>query len=106
MYFRDIGRNRFGVYKNAKCETFYGTVEKEEYVSINMRTGRRVIKRIWKAHGAHAGGWRAADTERYATREEAGAFLIKEAKTPYGKKKSHWTKRQGVTAALKAAQAL
>lgn len=104
MYFRDIGRNRFGIYKNAKCETFYGTVEKEEYVSIKMATGKRTPKCVWKAYG-RAPGWREATNKTFATREEAGAYLVKEAKTPYGRKKSHWTKRQGETAAIKAAQA-
>lgn len=103
MHFRDIGRNRFGVYKSAKDDKFYGTVEREEYVSIDMATGKRTVKRIWKAYG-RAGGWREANNEQFATREDAGAFLIKEAATPYGKKKSHWTKRQGESAALKAAQ--
>lgn len=103
MYFKDIGRNRYAVHKDENDETFYGTVEKHEYDSINMATGKRVTKRFWKAHGK-AGGWRKASKQQFTTREEAGEYLLKDAATPYNKKKSHWSKRQGESAVLKAAK--
>jgi hypothetical protein len=105
MYFREIGRNRYRVFKSKNDTKFYGTVEKQEYVSIDMKTGRRVTTRFWKAHGAD-GGWRqAASKQRFNTRDEAGAFLLKEAATPYAQKATHWTKKQGKSAAQKAAKA-
>lgn len=104
MYFREIGRNHYRVHKNKDDTTFYGTVEKQEYVSIDMKTGKRVTKCFWKAHGA-SGGWRQASKQQFRTREEAGELLLKEAKTPYSSKSMHWTKHQGESATLKAAKA-
>jgi hypothetical protein len=104
MHFEDLGRNRYRVFKNKNDIKFYGTVEKEEYVSIDMATGRRMTKRFWKACG-YADGWRQISKEHFATREEAGLFLLKEAATPYAKKATRWTKKQGESAALKAAKA-
>lgn len=103
MYFRAIGRNHYRVQKNKDDDTFHGTVEKQEYVSIDMDTGKRVTKYFWKAHGA-AGGWRQASKQQFKTREEAGEFLLKEAKTPYSSKSMHWAKHQGASAALKVAK--
>jgi hypothetical protein len=103
MYFREIGRNRYAVHRDKDDEQFHGTVEKHEYVSISMATGKRVTKRFWKAYGA-GGGWCQTSKEQFATREDAGAFLLKEADTPYADKKMHWTKRQGESATLKAAK--
>lgn len=104
MYFREIGRNRYRVHKTKDDDTFYGTVEKQEYDSIDMATGKRVVKRFWKAHGA-AGGWRQASKKQFKTREEAGEFLLKEAETPYANKEMHWTKHQGESSTLKATKA-
>ena len=107
MYFRDIGRNRYLVLKKKGDDKFYGTVEKEEYVSVDMSTGKRVTKRFWKTHGA-ASGWRKASKEMFSTREAAGAHLLKEAAKPYNEKPTHWntwTRNQGESAALKAAKA-
>jgi hypothetical protein len=104
MYFREIGHNRYRVQKDKDDHTFYGTVEKQEYVSINMATGKRTIKRFWCVFG-RSGGWRQASKQTFATREEAGKFLLKEAKQPYHDKAMHWTKRQGESAALKEAKA-
>jgi|ERR1700677_2059049 len=104
MHFEDLGRNRYRVFKSKSDIKFYGTVEKQEYTSIDMATGRRVTKRFWKAHGAD-GGWRQASKKHFGTREEAGEFLLKEAATPYAKKATHWTKKQGESAAQKERKA-
>lgn len=93
MYFREIGPSRYRVQKTEDDDKFYGTVEKQEYVSIDMATGERTIKRIWKAHGA-TGGWRQATKKQFTTREAAGEFLLKEAATPYASKEMHWTKHE------------
>jgi hypothetical protein len=63
-----------------------------------------VTKRFWKAHGVD-GGWRQVSKKHFATREEAGAFLLKEAATPYAKKATQWNKKQGESAAQKARKA-
>jgi hypothetical protein len=104
MHFEELGRNRYRVFKSKNDTKFYGTVEKQEYVSIDIKTGRRLTKRFWKAHGAD-GGWRQASKKSFDTREAAGAFLLKEAATPYAKKATHWTKKQGESAAQKARKA-
>jgi hypothetical protein len=107
MYFREIGRNRYRVYKNKNDDKFYGTIEKEEYVSIDMSTGKRVTKRLWKVHG-RAGGWRTASKEHFATREAAGKFLLKDAAQPYNEKPTHWntwTRNQGESEVLKETKA-
>lgn len=104
MYFRQISSKRYRVYKDKDDHKFHGTVEKQEYTSIDMHTGTRVAKCIWKAEGA-ASGWRQASKQTFSTREEAGAFLLKEAATPYNQRGSHWTKKQGESAALKLTQA-
>ena len=101
MYFKEIGRNRYRVFKNKNDAKFYGTVDKQEYVSIEMSTGKRVTKHFWKAHGAE-GGWRQVTKKQFLTREEAGEFLLKEATKSYAEKATHWTKRQGESAAQKA----
>lgn len=103
MYFREIGPSRYRVHKDEYDDKFYGTVEKQEYISIDMATGKRMTKRLWKAYGA-AGGWRQTSKEHFTTREAAGEFLLKDAKTPYSSKIMHWTKRQGQSATLKAAK--
>lgn len=101
MYFREIGHNRYAVHRNKDDDKFYGTVEKQEYVSITMVTGRRITKRFWKANGT-SGGWRQAQKGQFASREEAGSFLLKEADVPYSDKSTHWHRRQGESAAHKA----
>ena len=104
MHFKQIGRNRYRVIPTADDNTHYGTVEKQEYDSINIATGRRTKRRFWRAFGV-SGGWRATSKKMFATREEAAAFLIKDAKLAYGDRKMQWTKKQGESAALKEAKA-
>jgi hypothetical protein len=104
MHFREIGRNRYQVLKNKSDDNFCGIVEKHEYVSIDMATGKRVTKRFWKAHG-DAGGWRQSSKEMFPTREAAGKHLLKESAQSYATKATHWTKRQGESAIQKATKA-
>jgi viroplasmin and RNaseH domain-containing protein len=104
MYFEDLGCNRYRVFKSKSDAKFYGTIVKQEYVSIDMATGRRVTKRLWKANGAD-GGWKQASKKHFDTREEAGTFLLKEATTPYAKKATHWAKKQGESVTQKARKA-
>lgn len=103
MYFHAIGRNRYRVQKSKDDTEFYGTVEKQEYTSIDIETGKRTPKAIWKAYGK-AGGWKVTSKMNFKTREEAGEFLIEDAKIPYNKKAMHWTKRQGESETLKASK--
>ena len=104
MYFHEIGHNRYRVHKDKNDHKFYGTIEKQEYVSIDASTGKRVTKRFWKVDGA-TGGWRDTSKKLFPTREAAGAFLIKDGDTPYFEKKTQWVKKQGESAVLKAAKA-
>jgi len=100
MIFTQIGKNRYRVQIDKDDTKHHGTVEKQEYVSIDMATGKRVRKVFWTAHGV-GGGWRAANKNRYKTRDEAGAALLKDQLKPYHERKMAWKKRQGETAAAK-----
>lgn len=105
MYFKQIGKNRYRVNPSPTDNTFIGTVEKQEYDSINMVTGRRTKKRFWRAFGV-SGGWRATSKRMFRTREEAGEFLIKDAKRSYSDRDMQWTRKQGESAVLKEAKAV
>ncbi len=104
MHFKQIGKNRYRVQPSLEDNTHVGTVEKQEYDSINVATGKRTKKRYWRAFGV-SGGWKATSKKMFTTCEEAGAFLIKDAKLAYGDREMRWTKRQGASAALKEAKA-
>lgn len=103
MHFRQIGKNRYRVVLSPEDDPFIGTVEKQEYDSINIGSGRRTKKRFWRAFGV-SGGWKATSKRMFATREEAAAFLIKDSKLNYADRDMQWTKRQGESAALKEAE--
>lgn len=103
MHFKQIGKNRYRVQNSAEDNTHIGTVEKQEYDSINIKSGRRTKRRFWRAFGV-SGGWKATSKRMFATREEAGAFLIKDAKVAYRDRDMEWTKKQGESAALKEAK--
>lgn len=99
MHFKQIGKNRYRVEKSPTDNSFIGTVEKQEYDSISMLTGRRTKRRFWRAFGV-SGGWRATSKRMFRTREEAGEFLIKDAKRSYSDRDMQWTRKQGESAAL------
>jgi hypothetical protein len=100
MIFTAVGPNRYSVHRSANDCAHHGTVEKQEYTSIDMKTGKRVVKRFWIACG-RASGWRSASKQKFKTREEAAEFLLKESSTPYADRDMQWTKKQGQTAAAK-----
>lgn len=104
MHFKQIGKNRYRVEKSEDDDSLIGTVEKQEYDSINIATGKRTKKRFWRAFG-HSGGWKSTSKKMFATREEAAAFLIKDSKVAYADRDMQWTKKQGESAALKEARA-
>jgi hypothetical protein len=104
MHFKQIGKNRYRVERSPTDDSFIGTVEKQEYDSINMATGARTKKRFWRAFGV-SGGWKATSKRMFGSREEAAAFLIKDSKLAYADRDMQWTKRQGESAALKEAKA-
>ncbi len=103
MYFKQIGKNRYRVQRSADDNTFIGTVDKQEYDSISMLTDKRTKKRFWRAYG-FSGGWRSTSKKMFATREEAGEFLIKDASHSYNDRDMQWTKKQGQSASLKEAK--
>lgn len=103
MHFKQIGKHRYRVEISPEDNTLIGTVEKQEYDSISIATGRRTKKRFWRAFG-HSGGWKSTSKKMFATREEAGEFLIKDSKVAYGDRKTQWVKKQGESAALKEAK--
>ncbi len=103
MHFKQIGKNRYRVEKSEDDDSLIGMIEKQEYDSINIATGKRTKKRFWRAFGV-SGGWKATPKRMFATREEAGAFLIKHAKVAYRDRDMQWTKKQGESAALKEAK--
>ncbi len=94
MYFREIGKNRYAVIKNKDDDKFYGTIDKQEYVSVDISTGKRITKRFWKANSATSGGWRQSSKNLFPTRETAGAAILKEAAQPYNEKATRWNKKQ------------
>lgn len=104
MYFKAIGKNRYRVTPSEDDNTHIGTVEKQEFDSIDMATGKRSRRRFWRAFGV-ASGWRATSKRMFATREEAAAFLIKDSKRAYADRSMEWKTKQGESAALKEAKA-
>jgi hypothetical protein len=102
MYFREIGHNRYAVLKNKDDDKFYGTVAKQEYVSIDMDTGRRITRRFWKTDTATAGGWRQKAKDQFPTREAAGESILSEASRPYSEKRTRWNKQQNNSASKAA----
>jgi hypothetical protein len=103
MIFVKVGRNRYRVQRNENDCAHHGTIEKQEYVSIDMATGKRVKKVFWTAHGV-GGGWRQANKTRYKTRDEAGRALLKDKDVPYSERRMAWKEKQGESAALKEAK--
>jgi len=103
MIFKQIGPNRYRVQRDEKDTKHHGTIEKQEYTSINMETGKRTTRVFWIACGP-AGGWREASKEKFDTREEAGHALLKESKSKYADRKMAWSRRQGESDRLKAAK--
>jgi len=89
MHFQEIGRNRYRVFKSKNDTKFHGTVDKYEYISIDMATGKRVAKSFWKINIANS-GWCMVAKKHFDTREEAGAFLLKEVAKPYAQRKMRW----------------
>jgi len=71
-------------------------LQKQEYVSIDMATGKRVTRCFWTIDNATAGGWKQTPAKKqYPTREAAGKALLKDADEPYKKKQMSWSKRSG-----------
>jgi len=103
MHFKQLGRNRYRVTPSADDNAHIGTVEKQEYDSISIVTGRRTKRRFWRAFGV-SGGWRSTSKRMFATREEAAEFLIRDSKLAYGDRDMQWTKKQGQSAAAKEAK--
>lgn len=95
MYFCKIGQNRYRVYKKKDENKFYGVIEKHEYTSIDMATGKRSIRSFWQIYYVPGEGWKKVAKRKFDTREEAADFLIKEINTPYNDRRMHWTKRAG-----------
>lgn len=104
MHFKQIGRNRYRVEHSPTDHRFVGTVEKQEYDSINIGSGRHTKRRFWRAFGV-SGGWRATSKQMFKTREEAAEFLIEDSKRTYTDRNMQWTNRQGESAAPKKAKA-
>lgn len=104
MHFKQIGKHRYRVEVSPEDDTLIGTVEKQEYDSISIASGKRTKRRFWRAFGV-SGGWKATSKKMFATREDAGKFLIKDAKVAYQDRDMQWTKKQGESAALKEAKA-
>lgn len=104
MIFVQVAPNRFQVKRTKNDLKYHGTVEVQEYDSIDMKTGKRKKVVFWTAFGT-GGGWRSTNAKvRYATRDEAAKALLEDGDKKYSERRMAWKSNQGESAKLQAAK--
>jgi len=95
----EVTTNVWSVRKDAKDRKGIGYIQLHKYFTYT-KTGKRKKASFWTAR-MYAGGPRSNTKTRCASKEEALAVLLKEAKIPYNERKMSWKGRQGESADLK-----